>query len=93
MLLRDRSGAAQQRRLRALVHRSVQYARVAGGNIKGETMMPLPIRDFARLCLDEAALADERTVLRVSRRCVAADKRTSKSRNRKAPAQRTAKER
>ncbi len=55
--------------------------------------MALPTRDFARLFLDEAALADERTVLRVGRRRAAAGKRTSKSRNRKAPAQRTAKER
>ncbi len=40
----------------------------AGGNIKYETMLALPTRDFAALFLDDASRADERRVLRVGRR-------------------------
>ena len=40
----------------------------AGGNIKYETMIALPTRDFAALFLDEASREDERRVLRVERR-------------------------
>jgi hypothetical protein len=40
----------------------------AGGNIKYETMVALPTRDFAALFLDEASREDERRVLRVERR-------------------------
>ena len=47
----------------------------AGGNIKYETMIALPTRDFAALFLDEASREDERRVLRVGRR--AAKSRTT----------------
>ena len=40
----------------------------AGGNIRYETMVGLPTRDFGELFMPEADLADERKVLRVSRK-------------------------
>ena len=39
----------------------------AGGNIRYETQVGMPTRDFARMFLDEATLAEERTVLRRAR--------------------------
>ena len=39
----------------------------AGGNIRYETMVALPTREFARLFLSETELEEERAVLRVPR--------------------------
>ena len=39
----------------------------AGGNIRYETLVGMPTRDFARMFLDDATLAEERTVLRRAR--------------------------
>ena len=50
----------------------------SGGNIRYETLVGMPTRDFARMFLDEASLAEERTVLR-RRRPGAAKKRARKT--------------
>lgn len=52
----------------------------AGGNIKYETMLALPTREFAALFLDEASREDERRVLRIERRTAKARSAT-KGRN------------
>jgi uncharacterized protein with GYD domain len=60
----------------------------AGGNIKYETMVAMPTRDFATLFLDEASREDERRVLRVERR---ASKSRSASKTRKRSSKRPSK--
>lgn len=50
----------------------------SGGNIRYETLVGMPTRDFARMFLDEATLADEQTVLR-RRRPGSAKKRARKT--------------
>ena len=52
----------------------------AGGNIKYETMLALPTREFAALFLDEASREDERRVLRIERRTAKA-RTATKGRN------------
>jgi uncharacterized protein with GYD domain len=39
----------------------------SGGNIRYETLVGMPTRDFARMFLDEASLVEEQTVLRRAR--------------------------
>ncbi len=61
----------------------------AGGNIKYETMIAMPTREFATLFLDEASREDERRVLRVERRTTKAGKgRKAGKRSRKRPSKR-----
>ena len=52
----------------------------AGGNIRYETMVGMPTRDFAQMFLDEEALAEERRVLRRDRSPAATAKGAKKRR-------------
>lgn len=49
----------------------------SGGNIRYETLVGMPTRDFARMFLDEATLQEEKTVLR-RERAAPAKKRSRK---------------
>lgn len=58
----------------------------AGGNIRYETMVALPTREFARLFLSETELEEERAVLRVPRGSRKTGGRTGKATRTRRPA-------
>ena len=62
----------------------------AGGNIRYETLVGMPTRDFAHMFLDEATLVEEKTVLRRERAAPAlAAKKSAKKTARKRAAKKS----